>query len=175
MKGGKVAKTKTKKVLKAVKKGKAIKKAVKVPKAKTKAARPVRKQVVKKVAPKAKAPRPKKEKKQAGYKGYTEDELKKFKELLVENNKLTNDQLKAILRANSQSMSGTKDVLVDRVADGEVLGAMPRCSKCGGGYLKWNNKKGEYWCNGYMDDTVWKFCHFKGDKSSVTRTPWIKP
>ena len=41
-------------------------------------------------------------------------------------------------------MSGDKKALIEKVADGEILGSMPRCSKCGGGYLKWDNKKGTY-------------------------------
>ena len=113
-------------------------------------------------------------KKSAGYNGYTAAELAKFLELKKEYADYTNDKLKSILRANSQSMSGTKDQLIVKVADGEVLGAMPRCGKCGGGYLKWDNKTGKYWCKGYMDDTVWKFCHFSGGKDSVVRTPWVK-
>ena len=182
------ARGKTVKAAKLAKKSKGIKKAEKKV-AKKVAAKPMKatktKKVAKKVAPKAKAvkkvaapkvkaPRPKKERKEATYGGYTPDELKKYKELLVEDMKLSNDKLKAILRANMQSMTGDKKTLVEKVADGEVLGSMPRCSKCGGGYLKWNNKKGQYWCNGYMDDTVWKFCHFKGGKGDVIRSPWTK-
>eukprot|EP00826_Nyctotherus_ovalis_P031621 TRINITY_DN2530_c0_g2_i8.p2 TRINITY_DN2530_c0_g2~~TRINITY_DN2530_c0_g2_i8.p2 ORF type:complete len:163 (-),score=54.30 TRINITY_DN2530_c0_g2_i8:70-558(-) len=110
-----------------------------------------------------------------GYAGYSPEELKKYLELKKELSELTNEKLKEILRANSQSMSGSKNDLIEKVADGEVLGATPRCSKCGGGHLKWNNKKGQYHCNGYMDDTVWKNCRFKGTKADVVRTPWVKP
>eukprot|EP01022_Parablepharisma_sp_SALTPOND_P028451 TRINITY_DN70993_c1_g1_i1.p12 TRINITY_DN70993_c1_g1~~TRINITY_DN70993_c1_g1_i1.p12 ORF type:complete len:225 (-),score=36.19 TRINITY_DN70993_c1_g1_i1:91-765(-) len=168
----KIQKKPTRKLVKAVKgkkgvaaKSKAIKKAPL-----TKKSSLSTKVKVKKPA----AVKPKKERKEATYAGYTPDELKKYKELIVENMKLSNDKLKAILRANAQSMSGDKKMLVEKVADGEVLGAMPRCGKCGGGFLKWDNKKGIYWCKGYMDDTVWKNCNFKGGKADVTRSPWVK-
>ena len=161
-------KAKPKKVVKISKKSKAIKKVLKASKKAVKKTIPkvrlvpkvpkdTKKKAVKKAPKKAiakrskpikkveRAARPKKapkEKKQAGYLGYTPDELKKYKELLVENLKLSNDKLKAILRANAQSMTGDKKTLIEKIADGEILGSMPRCSKCGGGYLKWDNKKG---------------------------------
>ena len=44
-----------------------------------------------------------------------------------------------MLRNNFQSTTGTKDNIVDKCADGIVLGAIPRCPKCFGGRLKFNN------------------------------------
>ena len=38
-----------------------------------------------------------------------------------------------MLRKNLQSMSGNKDDLILKVADGIVLGRIPRCTNCFGG------------------------------------------
>lgn len=104
-----------------------------------KSTKPVPKKVVPKATPKAtpKAAKPKKPAKKSGTpycpKGYTPQEYEKF---LVEKNRLSgysNAQLKDILRKNLQSMSGNKDDLVLKVADGIVLGRIPRCPNCFGG------------------------------------------
>ena len=77
-----------------------------------------------------------------GYSGYTAAESDKYLELKKRYANYSNASLKAILKTNLQSMSGTKDVPVNKVADGEVLGQLPKCSECGGGYLKWDNRSG---------------------------------
>lgn len=43
---------------------------------------------------------------------------------------MTLGQLKDHLRANKQIMAGKKDELVERCADGELLGALPKCPRC---------------------------------------------
>ena len=48
--------------------------------------------------------------------------------------------------------TGTKADLVERIADCQVLGAIPKCSHCGGGQPRFNNKTGQYYCPGYMED-----------------------
>jgi hypothetical protein len=35
-------------------------------------------------------------------------------------------------------MTGTKDELVERVADRKTLGSIPNCTKCGGGKLRFD-------------------------------------
>ena len=48
----------------------------------------------------------------------------------------SNQQLKDLLKKNLQSMTGNKDDLIRKCADGSVLGRIPRCPKCfGGRYL----------------------------------------
>jgi len=48
----------------------------------------------------------------------------------------SNQQLKDLLKKNLQSMTGNKDDLIHKCADGSVLGRIPRCPKCfGGRYL----------------------------------------
>eukprot|EP00826_Nyctotherus_ovalis_P007646 TRINITY_DN11941_c0_g1_i4.p1 TRINITY_DN11941_c0_g1~~TRINITY_DN11941_c0_g1_i4.p1 ORF type:complete len:188 (-),score=71.56 TRINITY_DN11941_c0_g1_i4:154-717(-) len=127
-----------------------------------------------KEAPPAKAKAKAKEEKDE-YLGYTPDELAKYREYKELYAGMTNNKLKLILKANHQSQTGTKDILIRKVADGKVLGAMPRCTKCGGGYLKWSIREGKYWCTGYTDDTEKVECDFVGKKEDVVRSPWVDP
>jgi hypothetical protein len=85
---------------------------------------------------------------------------------------MTIPQLKDILRTNQQKVGGTKGELVDRCAEGSVLGAIPQCSVCGGGKLKFDLAKGQYSCPGYMDDDTFVFCHQKFAFDQVERTSW---
>jgi hypothetical protein len=68
----------------------------------------------------AKPPKaPKKSAKAAsGPQGYTEDEYKRFKDLKIKFGGYGNQQLKDLLRKNGQSMSGNKDELIFKCADG---------------------------------------------------------
>ena len=106
------------------------------------------------------------------HEGYTDDQFKKFKELKEDFEDKSIPQLKEMLRINCQSRTGTKSELITKVADGIIKGAIPRCSKCGGGFLKYIYQTDTYWCNGYMDDTKWRNCHFKGKSPDVQRMPW---
>ena len=79
--------------------------------------------------------------------------------------------LKNILRTNQQLLSGTKDELVERCAQGSVLGALPRCPHCFGGKLRFDKEKGLYWCHGYMDDDEYKPCYFHANTCQADE--WI--
>jgi hypothetical protein len=57
-----------------------------------------------------------------------EDELQAFKI----------PQLKEMLRANLQPVSGAKSELISRIADGKVRGAIPKCPECAGGNLSFD-------------------------------------
>jgi hypothetical protein len=82
-------------------------------------------------APKSRVPKvPKAE---SGPKGYNKDQYEKYKAEIFRLNKLGNNELKAILKKNMQSMSGNKDELVVKIADGIILGRIPRCPSCFGG------------------------------------------
>jgi PADR1 (NUC008) domain len=105
--------------------------------------------------------------------GYTDDQLIKYKNLAKEYASKNIKDLKAILRLNQQSMTGTKDELISKVADGEIKGAIPKCAKCGGGYLKYDYKTDLYSCKGYVDHSSWHFCRFRGNGDDVNRLPWI--
>ena len=73
----------------------------------------------------------------------------------------SSDQLKEILSKNRQIKTGTKTELLNRVAEGKLLGALPNCPKCMGGRIKFDIKSGEYYCKGFMDDDVFKNCNYK--------------
>ena len=60
------------------------------------------------------------------------------------------DQLKEILVRNRQSKTGSKKDLINKCAEGKLLGAPPNCPKCNGGKLNMNLKTGEYKCSGYL-------------------------
>jgi len=79
-------------------------------------------------------------------------------------------ELKEMLKKNNQPHSGNKTLLVDRISDGQVRGAIPKCPRCAGGNLTYHQKKGNYTCRGYMDDDTFKRCSYDG---KATRTPWI--
>ena len=65
--------------------------------------------------------------------GYTPSEYNKYKETLKQLSDWSNQKLKDSLKNNLQSMSGNKDELIAKVADGMILGSIPRCSACFGG------------------------------------------
>ena len=79
--------------------------------------------------------------------------------------------LKDILRTNQQILTGVKDDLIERCAQGAVLGAVPRCPHCHGGKLRFDKEKGLYWCHGYMDDDEYKTCYF--NTNTVQFDPWM--
>ena len=100
-----------------------------------------KKKAVRKAPPKAikSSPKPKAEK-PSGPKGYTSDEYNKYKDFVKLYSGKGNQFLKDLLRKNMQSMSGNKDELVYKCADGATLGRIPRCPKCfGGRYFCFNS------------------------------------
>jgi hypothetical protein len=92
--------------------------------------------VVKKPVPKKAAGKPK------GVKGYTDSQYKLFKSMQEKYFNLNVDTLKGILKKNMQTRSGNKDRLVEKCADGFVLGAIPKCPACFGGWPRFDYKKG---------------------------------
>lgn len=87
--------------------------------------------------------------------------VEKIEAAKVEFAKLHVGELKRLLKANSQSTTGLKESLVQRVAEGYVLGAIPNCPKCYGGRPRYNISTGIYTCPGYMDDDTFVNCYFK--------------
>lgn len=107
------------------------KKALKKPATQKKVAKAAPKKTIPKAPKKEKAP-----KATTGPKGYTADEYAKFKDFQATFSKKSNQELKDLLRKNLQSMSGNKDELIYKCADGATLGRIPRCPTCfGGRYL----------------------------------------
>jgi len=108
-----------------------------------------------------------------GIKGYTPEQLKKFRSLQEKYlEDFAVDDLKSLLQKNQQRTTGNKGELAERCADGELLGALPKCNKCGGGFIRFNAETGEYKCPGYMDDDSFKFCTYRS--YSVERGDWKK-
>jgi hypothetical protein len=105
-------------------------------------------------------------------KGYTADQFEKYQELLEKLNKHTANELKEMLKKNDQSMTGAKDDLIQRVADGKVLGKIPRCPKCSGGRPKFDYKTGMYKCPGFRDDEEFRFCNKKYSMEELPREDW---
>ncbi|PFH38752.1 poly(ADP-ribose) polymerase and DNA-Ligase Zn-finger region domain-containing protein [Besnoitia besnoiti] len=87
--------------------------------------------------------------------------------------KVTVPRLKEILRLNDQKISGSKNNLVQRVAEGEVLGAIPKCPECSNGFLRFDQNSGVYSCPGYLDEYGdYQRCRFRSKE--VVRLPWKK-
>jgi len=76
--------------------------------------------------------------------------------------------LKDLLKMNDQSTSGVKAELLEKVADGVLFGALPRCPKCSGGRLKVMGNM--YTCPGFMEDDAFQDCDFTS--MDIKRTPW---
>lgn len=145
---------------------------------KTSPTRPVKIQAapvkaVKKPLPKApKPPKAPKANKPSGPKGYNPAEYAKFKDFKEKFEDYSNQKLKDLLRANMQSMTGNKDELVYKSADGATLGRIPRCPKCFGGRPKFDYQKGTYYCSGYRDDEDFKNCQSTFQLGEITRDAW---
>lgn len=80
-------------------------------------------------------------------------------------------ELKELLTKNNQVKTGTKQDMVNRCAQGKLLGALTNCPKCFGGRLRFNIDTGVYSCPGYMDDTDFVNCGFKATEG-IVRNPW---
>lgn len=100
------------------------------------------------------------------------EDKKKLQDAVKRLKPYTRKMLREYLRENDQAMTqAKKDELIERVADGEVFGALPRCPVCGGGKIRFNNKR-VYYCPGYMDDDVFQSCTFTS--ATIKRNPWKK-
>jgi len=85
---------------------------------------------------------------------------------------VTGAHLEHELAANEQKKSGKKTELVTRVAEGRVLGALPKCPKCSKGKISWNRIGGIYSCPGYYEDAVQHRCYFR--VKELKRLKWKK-
>lgn len=112
----------------------------------------------------------------------------------------SNDKLKKLLKANDQSQTGNKQVLIAKCAFGMVFGKLPRCPECHGGRIKFrlSGENGDlasltalyggasakdhdedktvadkqvYYCSGYFDDDEKVECHWQS--SSVVFGAWV--
>jgi PADR1 (NUC008) domain len=109
----------------------------------------------------------------SSYKGYTSGQYTQYLKLKNDFDKKTIPELKEICRKNGQKVTGTKPELIERVADGKLLGAIPKCPSCGGGRPKWDAKSATYKCPGYMEDSDFVNCHKKYSFAELPRTSWV--
>jgi len=106
------------------------------------------------------------------------EEKAKAKELKAEATQFGLPKLKELCRLNDYKVTGTKKELVERVVDGMMYGAIPRCPKCNAGYLRVKFKgskfgldgQGQFSCPGHFDDSDFVSCDFESE--SVERVPW---
>eukprot|EP01083_Nonionella_stella_P032375 88635_1 len=85
----------------------------------------------------------------------------------------TVSELGTMLEMNGQKKSGRKNELIERVCDGVINGAIPKCPKCNSKYLKYNRETGYYSCNGSFNAATKQkvLCDFYSN--SVVRKPWV--
>eukprot|EP00746_Dinoflagellata_sp_MGD_P004217 gnl/MRDRNA2_/MRDRNA2_108127_c0_seq1.p1 gnl/MRDRNA2_/MRDRNA2_108127_c0~~gnl/MRDRNA2_/MRDRNA2_108127_c0_seq1.p1 ORF type:complete len:288 (-),score=68.69 gnl/MRDRNA2_/MRDRNA2_108127_c0_seq1:33-827(-) len=83
-------------------------------------------------------------------------------------------QLQSELEKNKQVRGGKKSELVQRVAEGRVLGSLPNCPKCTYGRVHWSRLGGWYSCPGYYDKDIQanKRCFFR--TKELKRKAWKK-
>ena len=105
-------------------------------------------------------------------KGYTESQIQQYQDWKKKLQAKSNAELKEMLKKNDQTSTGTKDELIEKIADGKVLGKIPRCTHCFGGRLRFDYKTGVYRCPGYRDDTDFHNCQKKYELNEVTRDAW---
>jgi hypothetical protein len=94
----------------------------------------------------------------------------------------TRKELQRILELNQCPKSAGKEVLAERVADGLLLGGIPKCPSCGGGRLRFNNQTGKYICPGFIDGGYFYsdlgddyiFCNKIYDFKDIERIEFLK-
>ena len=106
--------------------------------------------------------------------GYTEDQYLKYLSLIKKYTTKTSEELVEAIKINTDYITGDHKSLLDRVVDGEVLGCIPKCPKCGKGYLKYNYKLDVYLCQGSNESSELKMCDYKASSREVPRSPWVK-
>lgn len=102
--------------------------------------------------------------------GMTPEQFQRFLCLYDIYETKTPDELRTELRNNQQKTTGSKKQLVERCAEGKVMGAMPLCAQCGKGYPVPDEKRKGFVCKGYREHGQWSRCgHFAKD---LQRADW---
>ena len=73
------------------------------------------------------------------------------------------------------TVSGNKKQLIVRVAEGRVLGAIPRCPKCSGGKPSFDSSTGLYKCRGYFDDDQYVPCSWLANMMVIFSSSFSLP
>lgn len=108
--------------------------------------------------------------------GYNDEEYHTFKALCkeVDERFSTKKELQDILRKNDQKITGSREELVERVADGELFGKIPRCPLCFEGHLQYNYKRGLYICPGFWEKDHFRRCKAAFDRDFIQREQWVE-
>ena len=108
----------------------------------------------------------------ADYAMYTADQYAKFKQYIQDLDEKKIPELKDMLRKNRMRVSGNKDKLIGMISDAKVLGVIPKCPACGGGWPKLCPKTLTYFCSGYLEDVKFINCHKTFAYNEIVRDPW---
>jgi len=104
---------------------------------------------------------------------YDDAQFSRYKQLLKELQHNTITMSKEKLRDNDYKVSGKKSELIAWIANGMVLGRMPRCPRCNHGYLRFDEKTGAYSCPGYPKGFNFCYCDAKFAFEDIKREPWL--
>ena len=119
------------------------------------------------------AAQPKKAAKKSNYGVLTEAQYQDYIEKKKDLDAHVLNALKEMCRKNDQKIGGTKPELIERIAQGQILGKIPRCPNCAGGKPQFDFKTGYYKCPGYQDDDKFRWCQKKFNFDEITRDSWI--
>jgi len=106
----------------------------------------------------------------------------KFRQTYEDYLRQTKVSLQKILALNDCPKSAKqKETLAERVADGVILGRIPKCPSCNGGSLRFNNQTGEYFCPGFIDGGYFYsdlgddyiFCNKRFKMNEIQRTDFL--
>jgi hypothetical protein len=86
------------------------------------------------------------------------DAMWKIKDTLTKK-KYSNNELKAMLKFNDQSVYGGPQDLLNRIAWMQLEGVLPRCAECKNGHLHY--EEGKIKCHGHL--SAWSKCTFQTD------------
>eukprot|EP00483_Globobulimina_turgida_P005537 UN05547 len=98
-----------------------------------------------------------------------DERIKQVKDRLLEKSV---SELGTMCEINGQKKSGKKYEIIERVADGIINGAIPRCPMCCNKFLSYNKNTGYYKCNGRFDVTLKKRVPCDFYSNDVQRKPW---
>ena len=113
---------------------------------------------------------------EAGYtkkKGLSPAQNEQFLALCQEFDHKKGEELRDLLRQNHEKVSGNKKTLVERCAEGKLLGVLPLCRTCNRGHMHLDWKRRMYVCEGYMDHGRREVCEGAMDKDEVQRKDWV--
>jgi len=91
--------------------------------------------------------------------------------LLLGKKKVTVNMLKSILRRNGQHVTGKKQILLDRIADGETYGKLAHCPNCRLGRLKLSEQQRRMvFCHGFFQGDTFRACTFACETEEAPRS-----